>query len=121
MLDRLTFMALRVKDMEAATRFFQDFLDLELDPKETAPGNYSQFTIPTVAGFALIHGLELAGAEQPYDLAFEVKEADAAHEKMKTRGVEIVEPPRDLPWGRSFLFRGPEGHILRAFSGKKKK
>jgi PhnB protein len=35
---------------------------------------------------------------------------DAHHERARAAGAEIEKPPRDLPYGRSYTARDPEGH-----------
>ena len=116
MIENLTFFAFVVDNMDEAVKFYTDTLDLEIDEKETVPGYYTQFKVPSVAGLALIHGLDQDGADVPYDVALRVTDADEFYKQLKDKGVDLISEPRDIPWGRTFLFRSPDGHVLRAFS-----
>jgi predicted enzyme related to lactoylglutathione lyase len=118
-IEKLTFFALRVPQMDEAVKFYTDVLGLQVDEKETVPGNYTQFKLDSVAGLALIHGLDQEGDMQSdYDLALRVKDVDQFYAHLVERGVEVGSAPRDIPWGRTCLFRTPDGHVLRAFSTK---
>jgi predicted enzyme related to lactoylglutathione lyase len=116
MIERLTLFALTVEDMQSEVEFYTDTLGLKINEQETVPGNYTQFELESVAGLALIHGLDQDGADEPYDIALKVKEADEFHRQLLEKGVAVVSEPRDIPWGRTFLFRTPAGHLLRAYS-----
>ena len=37
-------------------------------------------------------------------------DVDAHYERAKAAGAEIVKPPEDLPYGRSYTARDPDGH-----------
>jgi PhnB protein len=37
-------------------------------------------------------------------------DVDARYERAQAAGAEIVKPPEDLPYGRSYTARDPEGH-----------
>lgn len=46
-------------------------------------------------------------------LNLEVPDADAAHERLRAAGVDIVEEPEDKPWGsRQLLVRDPNGVLV---------
>lgn len=118
-IEKLTFFALRVAQMDEAVKFYTDVLGLEVDEAETVPGNYTQFKLDSVAGLALIHGLDQEETMQAdYDIALRVKDVDQFYTKLLEQGVEVGDTPRDIPWGRTCLFRTPDGHVLRAFSTK---
>jgi predicted enzyme related to lactoylglutathione lyase len=119
-IENLTFFALRVPQMEESLTFYTDVLGLEIDEQETVPGYYTQFKLKSVAGLALIHGLDQeAGFEKDYDIALRVSDADDFYRLLTEKGVDVGDAPRDIPWGRTFLFRSPDGHVLRAFSSNK--
>ena len=51
------------------------------------------------------------------DLSLEVGDVDAAHERAKASGVEIVHPLRDEEWGvRRFFFRARDGQVVNVLS-----
>lgn len=120
MLERLTFFALVVKDMEAAINFYTETLGLKIDEKESVPQYYTQFEIENVANLALISGLDDEGHGQPYEIALKVPDVDAAYIELEAKGVELISKPRDIPWGRTFLIKTPQGHVLRLYSSPKK-
>ncbi|MEK6222058.1 MAG: VOC family protein [Chloroflexota bacterium] len=116
MIERLTFFGLVVENMESEIEFYTDTLRLKVNEQETVPGYYTQFELESVAGLALIHGLEQDGEDEPYDIALKVKDADEFHRQLMDKGVAVVSEPRDIPWGRTFLFRSPAGLLLRTYS-----
>ena len=51
-------------------------------------------------------------------LAIMVDDPDPVHRTCQERGIEVVEPPTDQPWGiREMLVRHPDGHRLRIGCG----
>lgn len=47
-------------------------------------------------------------------LAVTVGDVDAVHEMCGREGLEVLNPPRDQPWGlREMLVRHPDGHVFR--------
>ena len=116
MIERLTFFALTVENMNSEVEFYTDILGLKINEKETVPEYYTQFDIESVAGLALIHGLDQDDEDEPYGIALKVKDVDEFYRQLMEKGVSVVSEPRDIPWGRTFLFRTPAGHLLRAYS-----
>jgi predicted enzyme related to lactoylglutathione lyase len=49
------------------------------------------------------------------ELSFEVDDVDDIWKRWKEQGVEIVTEPMDLPFGRYFMAKDPEGHYLSAY------
>lgn len=44
---------------------------------------------------------------------FQVPDVDAEYRRMRSMGVEVKEPPRDLPWGyRYFTIEDPDGNTV---------
>lgn len=54
------------------------------------------------------------------ELGLEVEDVDAAYEKWKENNLEVTSPPVDLPFGRTFQGKDPEGHLLRVYNTKKR-
>jgi len=46
-------------------------------------------------------------------LGFRVDDVDAVHEELLAHGVEITQPPTDMPYGRDMGLRDPFGNNLR--------
>ena len=49
------------------------------------------------------------------ELSFAVEDVDATYKSWREKGVEIITEPADMPFGRYFLAKDPEGHYLSAF------
>lgn len=114
MIEQMSWLGLVVKDIEASTVFYRDKLGLVVDEAESMPGYYTQFKLNGGgAMLGLIKGFEEEGISQPFDTAFMVADADAAYQQFQAAGVELVGEPRDMPFGRTFLFRTPDGQVLR--------
>ncbi len=54
------------------------------------------------------------------ELSFAVEDVDATYKSWKEKGVEIISEPADMPFGRYFLARDPEGHYLSAYRFKQR-
>ena len=104
----------RVRDLEAALRFYRDALGLEeLRRKDYPQGRYTLVFLaaPGQAGVAeveLTHNWDdedYGGARNFGHLAFEVEDIYASCERLAASGVTINRPPRD---GRMAFVRSPD-------------
>lgn len=116
MIQQLPFLGLVVEDINAATKFYQNSLGLEVDNKESIPDFYTQFVLNGGATFGLITGFEHEGISQNFDAALFVDDVDASYANWQKAGVKMVSEPTDMPFGRTFLFQTPDGHVLRAMT-----
>ena len=108
-----------VEDLEAAKRFYLDVFDL---PVFFEDGNSAVFRF----GETLVNLLRTteapdliapapvaapaAGARFQFTLA--VEDVDATCDRLRDRGVKLLNGPMDRPWGiRTASFRDPGGHI----------
>lgn len=114
MVQNMTFLGLVVKDVPASTAYYQK-LGLSVNEAQSIPDAYTQFDLDGGAIFGLINGFEQEGISQPFDAALLIPDIDATYEQWQAAGVELLSEPRDMPFGRTFLFRTPDGHILRAY------
>ena len=110
---------LRVRDLDAALRFFVDDLGLTLVRKR----DYEQgrFTLAFLATGAEHDAAEIEltynwDQKEPYPtgrffghLAFEVDDIHATCARLRDRGVTIHRPPRD---GRMAFIKSPDGHSV---------
>ncbi len=115
-IQQMAFLGLVTKDINASTKYYQEVLGLAVNETESIPDFYTQFDLNGGATFSLITGFEHDGVEQSFDSALIVEDVDAAYEKWQKAGVKMVNEPRDMPFGRTFLFETPDGHILRAMN-----
>ena len=116
MIQQMAFLGLVTKDINASTQYYQDVLGLSVNEKESIPDFYTQFDLDGGAVFSLITGFEHEGIKQSFDSALIVEDVDAAYEKWQKAGMKMMDEPRDMPFGRTFLFETPDGHILRAMN-----
>lgn len=49
------------------------------------------------------------------DLIFGVKDLDGLYEQACSQGMEIVQPLREMPYGREFYVGDPDGYVLAFF------
>ena len=111
MIQGLTYAILTSRDVPRARRFFTE--QLGLTTEEDQGDVFSQFTTREGTLWAIMQ----APPDAPpagYELYFRVDDADAAHRTWRERGVEMVTEPHDEPFGRTFAFRDPDGHVLHA-------
>lgn len=56
------------------------------------------------------------GDRSPITIGLAVDDLDEAYRRARAAGAEILEAPRDQPWGvRNFYVRDPDGHQLEFF------
>jgi len=118
----------QVHDPDLALAFYRDALGLELR-NDVAKGDFRWITVggasqPDVAivltnyvnggpddGDALV-ALLAKGALN--GVHFHSDDLDSTFEKLKASGVEVVEEPKDQPWGvRDCAVRDPSGNLVR--------
>ena len=110
---------LRVRDLDAALRFFVTQLGLrELRRRESEGGRFTLVFLGTgaagdAAEIELTHNWDQG---EPYPtgrffghLAFEVDDIYATCTRLRETGVAILRPPRD---GRMAFVKSPEGHSV---------
>jgi len=112
----LVMVNLFVQDIERAEAFYTRTLGFPKLDQLSAPG----FIAIQPAGGSLI-GLQdaatlpegIGSAPGGVELNFEVEDADAVYRAWRAKDVNIVIEPGDMPYGRTFLARDPDGHYLR--------
>lgn len=106
----LAFVTLHAPDYPATRAYFTDVLGFEVT--EERPGA-NAFVSASGAGLA-IRGDQ--GVALPVDTGvsvyFIVPNLDSYHAQLVARGADIAEPPHDMPFGRTFTVRTPDGHRL---------
>ena len=116
MIQQINFLGLVVKDVSRATEFYTKTLGLRVNEAQSIPDQYTQFQVEGDTILGLVGGFSEAGVSQAFDTGLVVSDVDAAYAGWQAAGVEMVSEPQDMPFGRTFLFRTPDGHILRAYS-----
>ena len=46
------------------------------------------------------------------EIGFVVTDLDAVDERLRAAGTTIVRAPEDLPWGRTAVYRDPDGNSV---------
>jgi predicted enzyme related to lactoylglutathione lyase len=101
-----SFIIRHVPDIDEARGFYTDKLGLVVEAQQEG---FVQFASPGGATFALSRD---QGAGEPIELWWFVENADATHDALRARGVEIAAPPKDEPFGRAFSIKDPSGNTV---------
>ncbi|MGW1025424.1 VOC family protein [Streptomyces sp. NPDC002577] len=118
--DGPDFIALQVRDVEAAAAFCEKHLGLRRAPA-SPPGAVVFATEPIP--FAVrepLPGVDLDAAARPglgVALWFRTTDAQELHDQLVAAGVPVISPLKDSPFGRTFTFAGPEGYAITAHGG----
>ena len=106
----LAFVTLHTLDYQAAQTYFTEVLGFE--PTEERPGA-NAFVQASGAGLAIREDREVAPPlGTGISVYFIVPDLSAYHAQLVERGANIVEPPHEMPFGRSFTVQAPDGHRL---------
>ena len=106
-------------DFAAVKAFYVDVLGLEVAMEDPDMPDFLGFCSPDNHSAQIV--VAAAGVEQPLP-SFGVDvgslaAVDAAHAEALRRGLEVVYPPTDEPWGiRRFLVRDPGGAVINVLA-----
>ena len=116
----LGFVILYVGNLDKAKAFYTEALGLSVVEASSGP---TFVTLQPARGAML--GLQDKTASrlppgretQPgsVEVSFEVDDVDGTWKRWKEKGVELMTDPMDLPFGRYFLAKDPEGHYLSVY------
>jgi predicted enzyme related to lactoylglutathione lyase len=115
----INFVLLYVESPKQSEAFYADIL-----------GRPAVESSPTFVMFAMKSGIMLglwaragvkpaANAPGGSEIAFAVENGEAVDARCadwRKRGMEIVQPPTDMDFGRTFVALDPDGHRLRVFA-----
>lgn len=116
----LGFVILYVHNMDMVRAFYTGPLGMTVVEAVSGPN----FVALRSGGGALLALQDNATAQFPprhetqpgnVEISFEVDDVDDTWQRWKESGVEMVTSPIDLPFGRYFMARDPEGHYLSAY------
>ena|SRR5258708_22234486 len=116
----LNYIIVYVDDLDKARAFYTQSLGMTVMEALSSP----TFVTLRPAGGSMV-GLQDKKAsrlppnqeKQPgsVELSFAVDDVDETWKRWKDKGVEMVTEPMDLPFGRYFMAKDPEGHYLSAY------
>jgi catechol 2,3-dioxygenase-like lactoylglutathione lyase family enzyme len=115
----LGYVALHCRDLQAARRFYRHVMGFPIAHERA---DWIQFQVgdtglvlrPIAGG----HG-DRQAEQTTVQLGIRVgyDEISACYEKLKARGVELLEPPSDQGWGHCTLFfADPEGNLVEIYA-----
>ena len=115
----LGFIILYVQDMEEEKAFYTDVLGMTVLEAVSSPN----FVTLRPSSGSLIALQNKATAQFPpkdaqpgsAELSFEVDDVDGTWKHWQEKGVELVSDPVDLPFGRYFMAKDPEGYYLSVY------
>jgi len=125
----LQFCHITVNDVDQALGFYRDALGLEVR-NDVGSGGFRWVTLgtPDQPGLEIVLSEPHAGRSQADGDAlqelltkgvlpmtvFHADNVDAAFEKVRASGAEVLQEPIDQPWGpRDCAFRDPSGNMVR--------
>lgn len=109
------FVALQVRDVEAAAQFYETRLGLTRAP--AAPPGAVVFTTSPIP-FAVrepLPGVDLDSGDRPGNgvaLWLRCDDAQALHDSLAEAGVEILRAPAPSPFGLTFAIADPDGYAV---------
>ena len=103
----------RVRHSADSRAFYVDVLGLQLVMDMGFIKTFASTSNPT----AQVSVVDATPAQPHPDLTVEVADVDAAYTRARERGVEIVYPLTDEPWGvRRFYAREPNGAVVNVMA-----
>jgi uncharacterized glyoxalase superfamily protein PhnB len=118
----------QVRDPDLALAFYRDALGMETR-NDVARGDFRWITLgsPAQPNVAIIVTNYLNGGPEDGDMIaaliakgalngvhFQTDDLDAAFEKIRASGADVVQEPQDQPWGaRDCAVRDPSGNLIR--------
>ena len=109
---KLELIAVPVSDVDRAKAFYVDQagFNADHDHKVTDDIRFVQLTPPgSACSIAIGKGVNDAEPGSVQGLQLVVDDADAAHDDLASRGVEVSDV-QDFPWGRFVFFDDPDGN-----------
>jgi len=102
--------------MKKAVAFYRDILGLKVK-KEWS--NYVTFDLPGTLTFAIMLGGKKGRKDGAPNIYLAVEDVDAEYERLKAKGVNFVEPPKEQYWGGyAALFADPDENLFYLVQAK---
>lgn len=105
---------IKAERLDESHQFYVEVLGLDLKMDLGWIATYVSGANPTAQVSVIV---EDATAPMHPDVSVEVEDVDAVHAKAAERGLEIVHPLTDEPWGvRRFFVRDPNGKVINVMT-----
>jgi predicted enzyme related to lactoylglutathione lyase len=116
-----SFIALQVRDLEVSKKFYLEQIGLKASP-HMPPGAviFETTPIPFAIRTPMVDLEATSKLGWGVSLWIAAANADALHAELVEKGVPIVLPPADGPFGRFFSFRDPDGYAITVHTEKPK-
>lgn len=114
-----SFIALQVRDLDASRTFYVDRVGLTQSSRNS-PGAvvFDTKPVPFAIRTPLVDLDATSKLGWGVSLWISATDADALHAQLTQRGVTIILPPADGPFGRFFAFRDPDGYAITVHTKK---
>lgn len=111
---------LRVADVERSASFYRDLGvpvgELEDHGGREEPHVHASWgkwsPDPDAGGFLLLNIYPATDGPTRSRLGVVADDLDALHEQCMRSGVDVVRAPESTPWGRTAVYRDPDGNIV---------
>ena len=110
LIKRVNWLEVKVIDMKNAVTFYRDLLGLKV--KKEWP-NYVIFDLPGTLTFAVMLGGRKGRKDGAPNIYFAVDDVDGEYERLKAKGVNFIEGPKEQYWGGyAALFADPDENLF---------
>ena len=106
---------LLVSDMERSIGFYKNQLDFDVSFRYEdfyAGITNNGFSIHLKLGNTSVEERNNRRNNQHLDLTFSVEAIDSLYKEVVSRSVIIIQPLRDMPYGKEFYIADPDGYII---------
>lgn len=114
---RLIEVELHVRDVERSRRFYQA-LGVDVGEPEVHEGQGVRHAHAVwgkwdaEASFLMLNLYPATGTPSRVSIGFVADDLDGLHGRMTGDGVEVVKAPAAQPWGRTAIYRDPDGNTV---------
>jgi lactoylglutathione lyase len=110
LISRVNWLEIKVTDFKRAISFYRDILGLKIKNEWS---NYVIFDLAGTVTLAIMLGGKKGRKEGAPNIYLAVENVDEEYERLKTKDVNFVEPPRKQYWGGyAALFADPDDNLL---------
>lgn len=109
---------LYVRDLQKSRKFYTENLGLNV-VEEQSDENFIMLNAETDT-FLALESLKVVPAGRAKDpgsaeIGFMVEDVDGTFAAWKAKGIEILQEPETMPFGRNFMAKDPDGHYLTIY------